>query len=151
LLVRLSSDACRRGGLMVVEPGLPCRRCVNCKNGRSNICLGESCDNLEVPWRDQLISDMRYCGAPGSVGSLMRYFALPADMAPHIPENVSWEESGSIQPLAVSVTLTFESLMGECRLMSGWCTDRKASRSSCSPDSGYHVSCSVCPRLCGKR
>jgi len=45
---------------------------------------------------------MRYCGAPGSVGSLMRYFALPADMAPHIPDNVSWEESGSIQPLAVS-------------------------------------------------
>ena len=49
---------------------------------------------------------MRYCGAPGSVGSLMRYFALPADMAPHIPDNVSWEESGSIQPLAVSNSAT---------------------------------------------
>ncbi len=33
---------------------------------------------------------------------MARYFALPADMAPHIPSNVSWEEAGSIQPLAVS-------------------------------------------------
>ena len=24
-----------------VEPGLPCRRCTNCKNGRPNICFGE--------------------------------------------------------------------------------------------------------------
>ena len=26
-----------------VEPGLPCRRCINCKNGRMNICTGEFC------------------------------------------------------------------------------------------------------------
>ncbi|KAK1927366.1 putative xylitol dehydrogenase [Papiliotrema laurentii] len=76
------------GDRVAVEPGLPCRRCANCKNGRSNICM-----------------DMRYCGAPGSVGSLMRYFALPADMAPHIPEHISWEESGSIQPLAIGVQI----------------------------------------------
>lgn len=70
---------------------------------------------------------MHYCGAPGSVGSLSRYgalllekkprnvvdpipsryFALPADMAPHIPDHLSWEEAGCIQPLAVSVVLTY--------------------------------------------
>ncbi|GFZ42522.1 Probable D-xylulose reductase A, partial [Saitozyma sp. JCM 24511] len=76
------------GDRVAVEPGLPCRRCINCKNGRMNICM-----------------DMRYCGAPGSVGSLMKYFALPADMAPHIPENVSWDEAGSIQPLAIGVQI----------------------------------------------
>lgn len=35
--------------------------------------------------------------------TVVRFFALPADMAPHIPETVSWEEAGSIQPLAVGV------------------------------------------------
>lgn len=44
------------GDRVAVEPGLPCRRCINCKTGRVNICL-----------------DMKYCGAPGSVGSLARY------------------------------------------------------------------------------
>lgn len=32
-----------------------------------------------------------------------RFHALPADMAPILPDNVSWEEAGSIQPLAVSL------------------------------------------------
>lgn len=31
-----------------------------------------------------------------------RFHALPADMAPHLPDHLSWEEAGSIQPLAVS-------------------------------------------------
>ncbi|ORY24057.1 putative xylitol dehydrogenase [Naematelia encephala] len=76
------------GDRVAVEPGLPCRRCINCKTGRSNICI-----------------DQRYCGSPGSVGSLSRFYALPADMAPHIPEHISWEESGSIQPLAIGVQI----------------------------------------------
>lgn len=49
--------------------------------------------------------DAHYCGSPGSVGSLSRYFALPADMAPHIPDHLSWEEAGSIQPLAIGVNI----------------------------------------------
>lgn len=49
--------------------------------------------------------DAHYCGSPGSVGSLSRYFALPADMAPHIPASLSWEEAGSIQPLAIGVNI----------------------------------------------
>ncbi|EJT47281.1 hypothetical protein A1Q1_03910 [Trichosporon asahii var. asahii CBS 2479] len=76
------------GDRVAVEPGLPCRRCKNCKEGRMNICL-----------------DAHYCGSPGSVGSLSRYFALPADMAPHIPDTLSWEEAGSIQPLAIGVNI----------------------------------------------
>ncbi|RSH88916.1 hypothetical protein EHS25_002578 [Saitozyma podzolica] len=76
------------GDRVAVEPGLPCRRCENCKGGRSNICL-----------------DMKYCGAPGCVGSLAKFSALPADMAPHIPDGVSWEEAGCIQPLAIGVQI----------------------------------------------
>nr|ODN89302.1 xylitol dehydrogenase [Cryptococcus depauperatus CBS 7855] len=76
------------GDRVAIEPGLPCRRCINCKEGKVNIC-----------------PSMRYCGAPGSVGSLSRFFALPADMAPHIPDHLSWEEAGCIQPLAVGIQL----------------------------------------------
>ena len=53
------------------------------------------------PRGKRLIRDQHYCGAPGSVGSLSRFFALPADMAPHIPDHVTWDEAGSIQPLAI--------------------------------------------------
>lgn len=49
--------------------------------------------------------DVKYCGAPGSVGSLSRFFALPADMAPHLPDNVSWDEAGALQPLAIGVQI----------------------------------------------
>ncbi|BEI85011.1 hypothetical protein CcaverHIS002_0504120 [Cutaneotrichosporon cavernicola] len=76
------------GDRVAIEPGLPCRRCANCKIGRINICL-----------------NARYCGAPGSVGSLSKFFALPADMAPHLPDGLSWEEAGSVQPLAVGVAI----------------------------------------------
>ncbi|GES59910.1 xylitol dehydrogenase [Aspergillus terreus] len=37
--------------------------------------------------------------------TVVRFFALPADMAPHIPETVSWEEAGSIQPLAIGIQI----------------------------------------------
>ncbi|KAH7264594.1 chaperonin 10-like protein [Fusarium solani] len=76
------------GDRVAIEPGLPCRTCANCKNGRSNIC-----------------SEMRYCGAPGTHGTLSRYFTLPADMAPHFPSTIGWDEAGSIQPLAIGVQI----------------------------------------------
>ncbi|KAK4689917.1 hypothetical protein P7C73_g200, partial [Tremellales sp. Uapishka_1] len=109
------------GDRVAVEPGLPCRRCVNCKSGRVNICLSRLVSSEEEwgrkahneksrehmrsrkAWIANDRAGMRYCGSPGSVGSLMRYFALPADMAPHIPDNISWEVAGSIQPLAIGV------------------------------------------------
>lgn len=74
----------RVGDHVAVEPGLPCRRCINCKGGRMNIC-----------------TTIRYCGAPGTHGTLSRFYALPADMAPKIPKSVPWDVAGSIQPLAV--------------------------------------------------
>ncbi|KAI0160511.1 GroES-like protein [Xylariaceae sp. FL1272] len=76
------------GDRVAVEPGLPCRKCINCKTGRSNIC-----------------TTMKYCGSPGTHGTLSKFFALPADMAPHIPDSLNWEEAGSIQPLAIGVMI----------------------------------------------
>lgn len=39
------------------------------------------------------------------MGSISKFFALPSDMAPHLPDNLSWEEAGSVQPLAVGVAI----------------------------------------------
>jgi D-xylulose reductase len=75
------------GDHVAIEPGLPCRTCVNCKTGRMNICTA-----------------IRYCGSPGTHGTLSRFYALPADMAPHIPKTMRWDVAGSIQPLAVSAS-----------------------------------------------
>ncbi|CAK7270426.1 hypothetical protein SEPCBS119000_004085 [Sporothrix epigloea] len=71
------------GDHVAIEPGLPCRKCINCKSGRMNIC-----------------TTVRYCGVPGMHGTLSRFFALPADMAPKLPKSVPWDVAGSIQPLA---------------------------------------------------
>ena len=66
---------------------------------------------------------MGYCGAPGHNGLLSkyvlsshrvfefespdlerdRYYAVPADMAPHIPSSIPWDIAGSIQPVAVGL------------------------------------------------
>lgn len=73
------------GDRVAIEPGLPCRKCVNCKGGRMNIC-----------------TTIRYCGTPGVHGTLSRFYVLPADMAPKIPQTLPWDVAGSIQPLAVS-------------------------------------------------
>lgn len=35
----------------------------------------------------------------------MQYFACPAHMTVPVPEGVSWEEAGCIQPLAIAVQL----------------------------------------------
>ncbi|CAK7562633.1 MAG: hypothetical protein SEPTF4163_000481 [Sporothrix epigloea] len=76
------------GDHVAIEPGLPCRKCINCKTGRMNIC-----------------TTVRYCGVPGMHGTLSRFFALPADMAPKIPKSIPWDVAGSIQPLAIGVQI----------------------------------------------
>jgi D-xylulose reductase len=38
-------------------------------------------------------------------GTLCQYFTCRSSMTVPIPDNVSWEEAGSIQPLAIAVQL----------------------------------------------
>lgn len=83
------------GDRVAIEPALPCRRCTSCKNGKLNLCR-----------------ELKYCGAPGGIGTISRYFALPADMAPHLPEHLTWEEAGCVQPLAVSIQIAKRAGLG---------------------------------------
>jgi D-xylulose reductase len=49
-------------------------------------------------------ANLKYCGHTEN-GTLVQYFACPAHMTVPIPEGVSWEEAGCIQPLAIAVQL----------------------------------------------
>lgn len=48
--------------------------------------------------------DMQFAATPPFTGgTLARYFALPADIAHHIPDSMSFEDGALIEPLAVGV------------------------------------------------
>ena len=77
------------GDQVAMEPGVPCRRCVRCKEGKYNLC-----------------ADMAFAATPPYDGTLARYYALPEDYCYKLPENMSMEEGALIEPTAVAVHIT---------------------------------------------
>ncbi|KAH7311439.1 xylitol dehydrogenase [Stachybotrys elegans] len=76
------------GQRVAIEPGFACMTCEFCLRGNPNIC-----------------SNLKYCGLDPTDGTLCQYVACRASMTVPIPENISWEEAGAIQPLAIAVQL----------------------------------------------
>lgn len=75
------------GDKVALEPGIPCRYCVRCREGRYNLC-----------------ADMKFAAAPpDSHGCLTKYYKLPEDYCHKIPANVGLEEGPLVEPLAVAV------------------------------------------------
>ncbi|WYZ44994.1 hypothetical protein EsH8_VIII_000310 [Colletotrichum jinshuiense] len=74
------------GQRVAIEPGFSCMECEFCDRGQQNICA-----NLE------------YCGMDPTDGTLCQYFTCKVSNTVPIPEGVSWEEAGAIQPLAIAV------------------------------------------------
>lgn len=77
------------GDRVAIEPGIPCRRCVRCKEGYYNLCV-----------------DMRFAATPPIDGTLAKYYAVPEDFCYKLPESVSLEEGALMEPLAVGVHIT---------------------------------------------
>ncbi|OHE98592.1 hypothetical protein CORC01_06043 [Colletotrichum orchidophilum] len=78
------------GDNVAIEPGFPCRRCKNCKDGVYNLC-----------------SDMRFAAAPpDSHGALTKYFVVPEDFVYKVPDEVSLQEAVVVEPTAVAVHAT---------------------------------------------
>jgi D-xylulose reductase len=65
-----------------------CKSCSNCKTGRTNLCY-----------------NLRHCCVPPDHGSLSQFYATTPEFLVPIPEGISWEEAGCIQPLAVAIQL----------------------------------------------
>ena len=76
------------GDAVALEPGVPCRRCDDCKAGHYNLC-----------------SEMEFAATPPYDGTLTRYYRLPEDLCYKLPEGVSLQEGAIVEPLSVAVHL----------------------------------------------
>lgn len=75
------------GDRVAVEPGVPCRKCRYCLDGRYNLC--EEMDFMACyPWKRSALS---------------RYITHPAMMCYKLPENVSTLEGALMEPLSVGL------------------------------------------------
>lgn len=79
----------RVGDRVAMEPGVPCRRCLRCKDGQYNLC-----------------PDMAFAATPPYDGTLARYYALPEDFCYPLPDSISMEEGALMEPAAVAVHIT---------------------------------------------
>ncbi|KAG7396538.1 hypothetical protein PHYBOEH_002150 [Phytophthora boehmeriae] len=74
------------GDHVAIEPGVPCRRCVRCLEGKYNLC-----------------PDMAFAATPPYDGTLAKYYAMPDDLCYKLPPNVSLQEGALLEPTAVAV------------------------------------------------
>jgi D-xylulose reductase len=74
------------GDRVTMEPGIPCRRCARCKEGRYNLC-----------------PDMAFAATPPYDGTLARFYRLPEDFCYRLPEHLSLEEGALMEPASVAV------------------------------------------------
>ncbi len=76
----------KAGDRVVAEPGVPCRRCKHCYEGRYNLC-----------------SKVHFMGTPPVDGCLCELIAWPEDFTFHIPQHMSYEEASLMEPLVVGI------------------------------------------------
>ncbi|KAI9753963.1 MAG: hypothetical protein M4579_004923 [Chaenotheca gracillima] len=76
----------RKGDRVALEPGVPCRRCDRCREGKYNLC-----------------PDMAFAATPPFDGTLTKYYVLPEDFCYKLPENMGLDEGALIEPLSVAV------------------------------------------------
>ncbi len=79
-------DPARIGEAVAMEPGVPCRVCRECKAGRYNLC-----------------PDVRFFATPPIDGCFAEYVTLAADFAHTVPDSMSEDAAGLIEPLSVGV------------------------------------------------
>ena len=74
------------GDRVAIEPGVPCRTCTFCKEGRYNLC-----------------KDIVFCATPPVHGSLRRFYKHAADFCFKLPDHMTLEEGALLEPLSVGV------------------------------------------------
>ena len=74
------------GERVSLEPGVPCRRCAQCRRGAYNLC-----------------PDIVFFATPPVDGAFCEYVVLAADFAYPVPESMSDDAAGLVEPLSVGV------------------------------------------------
>lgn len=77
------------GDEVAMEPGIPCRYCDRCKEGRYNLCY-----------------EMAFAATPPIHGTLAKFYSLPEDFCYKLPEHVSLQEGALMEPLSVAIHIT---------------------------------------------
>ncbi|MCS7180964.1 MAG: alcohol dehydrogenase catalytic domain-containing protein [bacterium] len=76
----------KEGDKVAIEPGIPCRKCDYCKEGRYNLC-----------------PDVIFFATPPIHGTFCEYIVHPSDFVYRIPENLSLDEATLIEPFSVGI------------------------------------------------
>lgn len=71
---------------VAIEPGVPCRRCHDCKAGRYNLC-----------------ADVVFMATPPVDGAFAEFISVLSDFAHPIPEHLSLLDAALVEPIAVGV------------------------------------------------
>ena len=74
------------GQRVSVEPGVPCRSCRQCLAGRYNLC-----------------PDVRFFATPPHDGAFREYVVMPAAFVHPVPDAISDDAAGLLEPLSVGV------------------------------------------------
>ncbi|KAE8748489.1 hypothetical protein FOCC_FOCC004783 [Frankliniella occidentalis] len=74
------------GDRVAIEPGVPCKNCTACMNGKYNLC-----------------PNIFFCATPPDNGNLCQYYTHDANFCYKLPANMSLEEGAMMEPLSVGV------------------------------------------------
>jgi L-iditol 2-dehydrogenase len=74
------------GQRVALEPGVPCGRCSECRQGRYNLC-----------------TDVRFFATPPIDGAFARYVAIHEDYAFALPDELSDDAGALLEPLSVAI------------------------------------------------
>jgi L-iditol 2-dehydrogenase len=73
------------GERVVVEPNIPCKKCIYCYQGKGNICINKRVVGMN------------------EAGCFAEYVTIPADFAWQVPDSISDADAVTIEPMAVAV------------------------------------------------
>ncbi len=76
----------RVGQRVSVEPGVPCRSCAQCLAGRYNLC-----------------PDVHFFATPPYDGAFAQFVSVPAAFVHAVPDSVSDDAAGLLEPLSVGI------------------------------------------------
>ena len=86
VVVESATEQLKPGQRVAIEPGIPCRHCLFCKNGRYNLC-----------------EDVRFLSAPPENGTFAQYVSVPWDYAHPVPDGLSEDDAAFVEPVSVGV------------------------------------------------